>query len=129
MITKSYAGINIQYPISREILAGNKTVETRTYPLPESYIGKTLLLIETPGKSRTFKSRVIAKFKISRCFLYTSKKAFYRDSKRHLVTPDSLWAWKDKPKWGWEIDYVKPLKKQIEVTGIGIKYTKSIIIK
>ena len=38
-------GINIQFPISQLILSGDKTVETRTYPIPERYLGVDLALI------------------------------------------------------------------------------------
>jgi hypothetical protein len=43
-------GINIQASCSELNLRGQKTVETRGYPLPEKLIGKMLALIETPGK-------------------------------------------------------------------------------
>ena len=31
------------------LLSGEKTVETRGYPLPEKYVGCELAIIETPG--------------------------------------------------------------------------------
>lgn len=126
MKSESFHGLNIQFPISREILSGRKTVETRTYPLPKSYIGKILLLIETPGKNGKFKARIVGKICFSNCFLYSSKAAFYRDSYKHLVTPDSPWAWTDKPKWGWIIESVERLSKPVPAGRIGIKYTKNI---
>ena len=48
----SLRGINIQYPFSRLILFGVKTVEVRTYPLGDRNLGgdnEDLFLIETPG--------------------------------------------------------------------------------
>jgi len=117
-----FTGINIQFPISQEILSGKKTVETRTYPIPNSYLGKTLLLVETPGKSGKFKARIAAKIRFKECFLYPSKAAFYRDQKRHLVEAGSAWAWKDKAKWGWVIESVVPVVPR-PAGKIGIKYT------
>lgn len=128
MTLNTYIGINIQFPISQQILNGRKKIETRTYPIPVEYLGKTLLLVETPGKSGNFKSRIVAKFKIEKCFQYKSKKAFYEDEKLHLVSQNSPWAWKDKPKWGWEISFVEVLERPIPVGKIGIRYTRNLII-
>ena len=107
---KVYSGINIQFPISRLILEGKKTIETRTYKLPDKYIGQELLIIETPGPSGDFKSRIVGKIVFSRSFKYESKKAFYQDQGRHFVDKDSPWAWGEKPKWGWEIQNVVVFK-------------------
>lgn len=125
---KTLTGINIQYPISRLILSGEKTIETRTYPIPEHYIGKELAIIETPGQNGNFSARIIGTVIFSRCFLYRGKAAFYNDVKRHHVTPDSPWRWNnDKPKWGWEISKVKRLKHFIPPPiRRGIVYTKDI---
>jgi len=107
-------GINIQFPISRLILSGDKTIETRTYPIPKKYIGKDLALVETPGPKGQFKARIIGVVRFSRCFKYESETAFYKDSKRHRVTPRSPWKWRnDRPKWGWQIDFMEPLDKEV----------------
>jgi hypothetical protein len=127
MNTKTYTGINIQWPISELILSGKKTIETRTYPIPSQYLNQEMLIIETPGKQGKFKARIVAIIKFSKCIQYKSKKEFYKDSNKHFVTPDSAWAWKEKSKYGWEINYIinlseslpAPLKK-------GIVFTKDI---
>ena len=57
----SLRGINIQYPFSRLILFGVKTVEVRTYPLGDRNLGgdyEDLFLIETPG-SRNLKGALV----------------------------------------------------------------------
>lgn len=124
---KTYSGVNIQFPISRLILEKKKVIETRTYKLPEKYIGTELLIIETPGKEGKFKSRIVGKIVFSGSFKYESKKAFYEDQNRHFVDKDSPWAWTEKPKWGWEIQSVeifkntKPLNKRP-----GIAFTTNI---
>lgn len=128
MKNKTYPGINIQYPISKLIIGGNKSVETRTYPLPDNYVGKEMALIETPGKLGNFKSRVVAIITFGPSFKYENKTKFYADMDRHFVAPDSLWAWNPlKPKWGWPIIHIRVLKRKKEITQrLGIKYTKNI---
>jgi hypothetical protein len=124
---RKYTGINIQWPISELILSGQKTVETRKYPLPKKYLDTELALVETPGDKGKFNARVTAIIKIKKCFQYKSKSEFYRDNKRHCVTPDSKWAWdSSKPKWGWEITVVKKLKNPKLCTPKGIVYRKGI---
>jgi hypothetical protein len=127
---RTYTGINIQYPISRLILEGKKTVETRTYPIPKHYIGKELAIIETPGKTGNFKARIVGLICFSESFLYESEESFYKDTKRHCVTPDSPWKWTpEKPKWGWAVTFVNPFKKTIPAPEKkGIKFTKEIQI-
>lgn len=130
MSKKAYTGLNIQWPISQDILSKNKTIETRTYPCPEKYLNKDLILVETPGKNGNFKSRIVAIIRITSCFKYKTKKDFYNDTHRHLVTKDSEWAWKDKEKWGWNIIIVKTINPpQAPSKRLGIKYTNDLTIK
>lgn len=128
MIKKKITGINIQFPISQLIISGQKTIETRTYPIPSSYVNQEMALIETPGKQGKFKSRVIAIIKFNDSFKYSSKQRFYSDSSKHQVTKDSKWAWVDGiEKWGWPVEVITVLKKPIPISKkIGIKYTKNI---
>ena len=127
MSKKIYSGINIQYPISTEIMSGKKTIETRTYPIPQKYLNKEILLIETPGKNGNFKARATAIIKFTDCFQYESKAKFYSDFARHLVDPSSAWAWKDKAKWGWNIKLIKKFSRPIEIKSQrGIVFTQKI---
>lgn len=126
-----YSGINIQYPISRLIVGGTKTIETRTYPIPKEYIGQKLLLIETPGTTGSFKARIIGTVVFGESFEYRSRSEFYKDSARHCVTPDSPWKWNSqKPKFGWPVLkcslFAKPylLNKRK-----GIKFTRNICLE
>ena len=126
---KSYPGINIQYPISQLIVSGKKIIETRTYPIPAKYLNQEMALIETPGKEGKFKSRVIAIIKFTDCFQYKNKKEFYADVNRHCVTEDSIWAWEDKEKWGWNVQVVSILEhSQLMVKPKGIVFTKNIAV-
>jgi hypothetical protein len=125
----NYTGINIQWPISQLILSGEKTIETRTYPIPKKYIGKKMLLIETPGKTGTFKSRIAGIIKFEDSFCYQSKEEFLRDVNRHFVGEDSDWAWTNKKKWGWPVTLIRRFAKPIPLKKrIGIRFTKDIFI-
>lgn len=99
MSKKTYTGINIQWPISELILSGQKTIETRTYPIPKKYLNQEMLMIETPGKNGKFKARIVAIIKFTDCFRYKNKKDFYKDSHKHFVTSSSEWAWGTKSKY------------------------------
>lgn len=126
---KTYTGLNIQYPISQLILSGEKTIETRTYPIPAKYLGQEMLMIETPGKTGKFKSRIVAIIRFDECFQYKNSKEFYKDVKRHCVTPDSTWAWSDeKPKWGWIINRIQVIQQKEIERPIGIKYTCDLTV-
>lgn len=103
-------GINIQWPWSELILSGKKSVETRTYPLPEKYLGKKLAVIETAGKSGLKlagieKARITGIVVFSESFQYLSYDNWKSDFKRHLVKDDDpQFAFSDvKPKWGWVV--------------------------
>ncbi len=127
---KNYTGINIQYPISQLILSGEKVIETRTYPIPEQYVGKELAIIETPGPQGKFTSRIAGTIVFGSCFKYKDSYDFYADILKHCVTPDSPWKWTDaKPKWGWIISGVQKFSTPIPAPPKrGIVYTKNISI-
>jgi hypothetical protein len=98
------SGINIQWPISELILSGQKSIETRTYPIPKKHIGVPIALIETPGLDGIFKARIRGIIKFDQSFEYRSKDDFYKDIKRHRVGPDSAWKWTSKrKKFGWPV--------------------------
>ena len=129
MTKKTYTGINIQWPISRKILSGEKSIETRFYPIPQHYLNKEMLLIETPGHRGKFKSRATAIIKFTKCFKYKDPKSFYADYDRHYVDKDSPWAWKDKPKWGWHVEIVRVVNPPVTFWGKkGIVYTRNILV-
>jgi len=129
MPKKMYTGINIQYPISKLILEGKKTIETRTYPIPSKYLNNEMLMIETPGKNGTFAARIVAIIKFTECFQYKSKNKFHKDILKHHVQVDSLWDWKNKAKWGWRIGTLKVLRKKVLLScRKGIVYTKNITL-
>jgi hypothetical protein len=127
---REFIGLNLQFPISRLILEGEKTVETRTYPLPAKYVGKEIAIIETPGKSGDFKARVICIAVFGESVQYKNSKEFYLDEPKHRVSKGTIWAWNpEKPKWAWPLKHVKPLAKPQTVTKKrGIRYTRGITV-
>lgn len=106
----SIPGVNIQWPWSALIANGVKTVETRSYPLPEHYRGKPLALIETPGPrgrrdAGITTARIIGIVTFSSSFQYLSQAAWEADRVRHAVANDDpQFAYSSKkPKWGWVV--------------------------
>jgi hypothetical protein len=98
-------GLNVQIPWSTLLIEGDKSVETRSYVLPEKYEGVELALIETPGKYGQFKSRIIGTITFSHSFKYPDKQSWKDDHNRHKVKEnDELYGWNpDKPKYGWVV--------------------------
>jgi len=124
-------GLNVQSPWSTLLINGQKTVETRSYTLPQRLEGVELALIETPGKSAKFKSRIIGTITFSGCIQYSSKEQWESDESRHKVDiNDSLYGWKDKPKFGWIVQSVKKFKNPVDPpTKRGIIYAKNCLME
>jgi hypothetical protein len=108
-------------------LKNQKTIETRTYPVPAKYLGKELLIVETPGRNGDFKSRIVGTIVFSKCFKYATENEFYADFGRHKVSRDSPWAWTKVGKWGWIIKTIKPLPTPITMRKRpGIRFTRNL---
>jgi len=121
-------GLNIQTPWSSLLINGDKSVETRSYPLPKKYESAELALIETPGKYGKFKSRIIGTITFSHCFKYPDRQAWIDDYNRHKVEEgDEFCDWKDdKPKYGWVVSNIVKYDDPIVVNKRkGIVFTKN----
>lgn len=121
-------GINIQSPWATLLINGEKCVETRSYALPSKYEGEELALIETPGKSRNFKARIIGIITFSHSFKYANKEVWLEDYCRHLVKDsDNNYGWKsEKPKYGWVVSDIKKFEEyQQAPTNKGIIFTNN----
>ena len=92
------------------------------------YLEQEMLMIETPGNSGRFKARIVAIIRFDECFQYKNSREFYRDVKRHCVTPDSPWAWNDeKPKWGWRVIILERFSVNPKIKKrLGIRFTLDI---
>jgi hypothetical protein len=122
-------GVNIQTPWSELLINGVKSVETRTYPLPEKYVGEELALIETPGRYGRFKARIIGTITFRHSFKYPHQKAWQDDYNRHCVAVDDpIYNWKDdKPKYGWVVSKVTKFDKPLDIRKRkGIIFTSGI---
>ena len=115
-LIQTMTGINIQIPWSFLLINGDKSVETRSYPLPTKYEGVELALIETPGKYGKFKSRIIGTITFSHSFRYPDKQSWIDDYNRHLVEDgDEFRAWDDnKPKFGWVVSNIVKFDKPLD---------------
>ena len=133
---KTLPGLNIQWPWSSLILNGSKTVETRNYPLPKSYIHQDLFLVETPGPSKAdgapARARIIGIVRFGEPFQYSSYSNWLKDKNRHKVSErDTQYIFTGvTEKWGWPIEKIEPLDFPVEAPKKrGIKFTKSIAVK
>jgi len=121
-MAKTLPGINIQWPWSQLIAEGKKTVETRTYPIPEKFRGKPLALIETPGPKKNLnlfpeltgrpeKARIIAIVTFEDDYLFTTEHKWRIHKKYHCVPTDNpQFKWSpNKEKWGWKVGKIKKL--------------------
>jgi hypothetical protein len=120
-------GLNVQSPWSSLLINGEKSVETRSYPLPEKYEGVELALIETPGKYGQFKCRIIGTITFSHSFEYPDKTSWVGDYNRHKVEENNeFFSWNDKPKYGWVVSDVKKFDDHIPAPKKkGIIFTKN----
>jgi hypothetical protein len=121
-------GLNIQAPWSNLLIDGLKTVETRTYALPKKYEGVELAVVETPGKSAKFKSRIIGTITFSHSFQYPDKESWKGDYQRHKVEEDDRdYGWdENKSKYGWVVSDIKKFEEVIPPpTKKGIVFTKN----
>lgn len=125
-------GLNIQTPWSELLINGVKSVETRSYPLPEKYVGEEIALIETPGRYGRFKARIIGTITFSHSFKYPDQRAWQDDHNRHCVAiDDPIYNWKDdKPKYGWVVSKVTKFDKPLDIRKRrGIIFTSGIKLK
>lgn len=125
-------GLNIQTPWSELLINEVKSVETRSYPLPEKYVGEEIALIETPGRYGRFKARIIGTITFSHSFKYPDQRAWQDDHNRHCVTVDDpAYNWKeDKPKYGWVVSKVTKFDKPLDIRKRrGIIFTSGIKLK
>ena len=124
------SGLNVQIPWSRLLINGDKSVETRPYPLPVKYEGVELALIETPGKYGRFKSQIIGTITFSHSFKYPDKQAWIDDYNRHKVEEgDEFCDWNEnKKKYGWVVASINKFDHYIPVSkNRGIVFATSVL--
>jgi len=125
------AGLNVQIPWSTLLINEWKSVETRSYPLPQKYEGVELYLVETPGKYGRFKARTIGTITFSHSFKYPDKQSWIDDYNRHKVEEgDEFFGWNEnKPKYGWVVCSVKKFEHAVDINQKrGIIFTTNLDI-
>ncbi len=117
---KYIPGINIQWPWSEHLVNRKKTIETRSYALPERFRGVELAIIETPGpkgkqSAGITKARIIGTIVFGDSHEYLTLADWMSEQDKHLVDPsDSQYAFTgQKPKWGWQVSRVRKFSKPI----------------
>lgn len=113
-------GIHVQWPWSRLIVSGAKSIETRGYPLLEKYEGVELAIIETAGprgkkEAGISTARIIGTVKFNKSFKYTSKAKWDADLSKHLVssTDNKFGYGKRKETWGWVVSEVQEFQNPL----------------
>lgn len=132
-MSRDIPGINIQWPWSQLLLVGKKTIETRSYSLPEKFRDVELAVIETPGprgkkEAGILESRIIGTIVFSRSFRYSTKNEWMKDQDKHLVLPsDPQFAFlSGKEKWGWVVKEVTLFERpKPRPSKTGIIFSKS----
>ncbi|RYE58105.1 MAG: hypothetical protein EOP48_04305 [Sphingobacteriales bacterium] len=125
-------GINIQWPWSRLILDGEKSVETRSYPIPKRYLNVELAVIETPGRcgrkhGAVPQAQIAGTVIFSASFLYRCRESWVLDFERHRVPESDIqFGYRSEmPKWGWNIHKFKKFSQPfIAPKNKGIVFTK-----
>ena len=141
-------GLELQHPWAAAVVDGSKTIETRSYALPPSLVGKKIMIIESSsgqagvsslGNAIRFSSteksganRIIGWCVFSSIKLYKSEKEFRDEESMHLVTPNSGFGWKDdatKKIYGWVVAQHCRLDGSSSITNaymIGIRRYRSL---
>lgn len=91
------------------LISGQKSVETRKYPLPKKYLNQWLAVIETQNTERR-DTRVVGLVRFEKCFRYETAEKWARDVAKHRVKKgDPNFAYREgEPKWGWKVSgYLK----------------------
>ena len=120
--TDQVFGLELQHPWAGAVVDGTKSIETRSYALPPSLIGKKIMVIESSsgqagvsslGNAITFSrskqsgaNKIIGWCIFSSVKLYKTEQEFRSEQSMHLVTPDSGYGWKDdatKKIYGWVV--------------------------
>jgi hypothetical protein len=114
-------GLELQEPWAAAVIEGRKLIETRSYNLPPSLVGKRVVIIQSPAgkpgvsgmgniidlsRQNSTGARVIGWCIFDSVKKYTTKEDFEADEKDHLVTPDSGYGWKKgetKLLYGWVV--------------------------
>ena len=148
----SLRGINIQYPFSRLILLGVKSIEARTFPLGHRNIAtadEELFLIETPGAKNAHgavvddipigpppqRAQVIGTVSFSASQAYASESAWKRDRPKHCIREGGRYDWGGTGEMhAWYVDKVQRFSEPVAAgtksqTGYGTPRTLEVTLQ
>lgn len=141
-------GLELQNPWAGAVVDGKKYIETRSYTLPHSLIGKKIMIIQSSSGQAGISSlgnsinisdaetaggnKIIGWCIFSSVKIYTMEKDFRAEQNLHLVRPDSGYGWKNgvtKKIYGWIVEeqcrYDK-LSSSASVYGTGVRRFRSL---
>lgn len=116
--------LEVQELYAAFIINGIKTIETRSYPFPDTLIGCTLLIMQSQqgrdgisslpdvidGGECTPKLSILGTVLVKECFKYTSQEEWSKDRHLHLVPVDShMYNWSPDDagtKYGWKVEVI-----------------------
>ena len=121
-------GLNVQEPWCTLIAEQKKSIETRTYPCPQSKINIPIALIAT-NRSEGQKAAVSCVVKITNTFEYSNLQNFRADRIRHCIEQGSLFDMQEnKVKWAWKMAVLARFNLQsILVPRKGIVWAKNVL--
>ena len=148
----SLRGLNIQYPFSRLILLGAKSIEARTFPLGHLNIANAdeeLFLIETPGAKNARgavvddipigpppqRAQVIGTVSFSASQAYASESAWKRDRPKHCIREGGRYDWGGTGEMhAWYVDKVQRFSEPVAAgtksqTGYGTPRTLEVTLQ
>jgi len=111
-------GININdkhQPFTKQIMAGEKTIETRDTPSLNPYVNKKVGIIRT-GKGP---ATLVGYATFNKPKFYNNENEFKKDQDKHLVDKDSPYNISNKGKWGYPITNPQKTTEKI-ITSKGI---------
>jgi hypothetical protein len=144
-------GLEMQHPYSELLVDGAKSIESRSYPLPEALLDTKIEILQSekgqdgissvPNRVTLHKStdndnysssqsplKRIGWVTFSACIQYT-REEFESDREKHLVDPNSGYCWNDeRPMFGWVVgSYHKQEKADGEnVDTVAIRRMRSL---
>ena len=126
--------LEVQAPFSQYIATGRKTIETRSYPLPDELLKRPILLCESSHGVAMVSNikgdvvlrgqeglHIIGVITVNKCEEYKSFEEWEQDREQHMVPPSSLYDWSPTPtgrRWGWFIEAVENYEQPKPVPGM-----------
>ena len=122
--------LEVQFPYSRLILNGKKSIETRSYPLPDDLRGTRIFLLESlPGEDGVSRLgdniagsqeglSLVGEIFISKFKEYVSENEWGSDRGEHMVPKESIYEWaptESGRRYGWIIERVVPYEIALPV--------------